>query len=108
MNGIHAFATEPGVRGRSSAGSVAETAGSVVSGLSKCHSVFGFQNRKKIDVMINEKIPPPMSVIGYSRSPDQTWAVANAYWNAANDPPPTSSAGHTSNVLRQLHMILTM
>ena len=31
----------------------------------------------------------------------QAWTVAKKYWNTANDPPPTSSAGHTASVCRQ-------
>ncbi len=47
--------------GSSAAGGVA---GWVPSILSKCHSLRGFQNLRKIAVTTSEKMPPPMSVMG--------------------------------------------
>ncbi len=60
-------------------------------------------------VTTSEKMPPPISVIGQSTTSGKyRWMVAKVNWNAANDPPDTTSAGQTSKVLRQLHMQRTI
>src|SRR5262245_23444535 len=85
MYGIHAMVTLQTVSGLSLEGSCAAGSrsaapaawpsfGAVVAGgaegvgaggMGNCHSVFGFQNLRKIAVTIMEKMPPPMSVIGH-------------------------------------------
>ena len=74
-----------------------------------CHSFFGFHtNLRNRASEIIEKIDPPTSVSGQSATPVQLCIVAKKYWNAANEPPPTSSAGQTSNVCRHVQITFTM
>src|SRR5262249_8756261 len=90
-----------------SLGRLIEVEGGVT--LSKRNSLRGCQNLRKIAVTTKEKVPPPRSVIGYSTRPGTwAWMVAKVNWNSANEPPPTASAGQTSQVLRQEHMHLTI
>ncbi len=134
-NGDHATATRRGVSGTvrsaiptpalnrlataSSASATYESFGSFGSGVCPApawaagnfHSSFGRQtNFRNSARQTSEKMLPPMSVIGQTGgSPrPQACIVAKVYWNSANDPPPTSSAGQTANVCRHVHMTLTM
>src|SRR6516162_353398 len=113
--GIQARAMAPAVSGLASAGAGVEASRAAASaacgsspagfgsvgaagdgdgGLSKCHSFFGLQKRRKIAVSTSEKMPPPMSVIGHNGTP-KIGMVAKTYWKTANEPPATSRAGHT-------------
>ena len=134
IHGIHAIATERTVSGASdepgavtrccvpssaatssracsACGSCGTLAGVGVAGTSSGnrHSSRGFHtNLRNSASVTSEKMPPPMSVSCQMGGSPYACAVAKKNWNAANDPPPTTSAGQTASVCRHVHMHFTM